>query len=700
MWRILKTVHNETNETIGSHTLSRLQVIGNSGLIRERVIIPIIIFLTLFTFFVTSSYFPFSDEIENLYDGFLVSKGLLPYRDYFTNHMPGLHLFLSPLFYSLGKIFSNYALFYICRFVVLVLHGVCLYYFSRQFCILFNVLSNEDKRRLFLMYFFTIFLISYSISPIFMTNLTWSESFLFLYMLVSAYFIIKEINCGLGSRDIFIFGLFSGIIFLFSLSAVSLISCNFCFLFFLILFLRKEHAKTRANIGWARKIGFFFVGAVLPNLPFFFIVKQKIGWDNFYTQCFQINFHIIPQALSSFGFNGVLGYLLKPLDFLIQSSQNIVSLPKRPLILTNNAAHVSFGLMLLLLILPLILLVKENRSPKIIFVMIYFFGTFYSSLTRGTAFHVGFGFHFVFVVCLLGIYVLKEVRELRKLNRLGRGLLVIVLGVCLILVYAFVKLEVGLAAKRENFTIIGTGVFAEQFKIRKLFSYFGDPMGEKYKLWIPMFNPADLYFAHLVPADKVYMLHPAVNYCNYFVDACARVLNRKNVLVLPKGKYGPIPENILRKIEKKVNNQNEYLPKTIYNFEKFREWKEGYTEISKFFEAVMTNWNFGNGIILKAVVNRGYRYSLFFEKMNDKVDSARLKIVLRGSDRTYFEDIGIDAGDWVLERFARVDWEPKFSDGFTPGEYEVKVSHKAGTSKAEVHIGHITFPSLSSILLP
>jgi len=356
--------------------------------------------------------------------------------------------------------------------------------------------------------------------------------------------------------------------------------------------------------------------------------------------------------------------------------------------------------MLLLLILPLILLVKENRSPKIIFVMTYFLGAFYSSLARGTAFHVGFGFHFVFVVCLLGIYILKEAQGLRKLNRLGRGLLVILLGVCLILVYAFVKLEVRLAAKRDNFTIIGTGAFAEQFKIRKLFSYFDDPMGQKYKLWIPMFNPGDLYFAHLLPADKVYMLHPAVNDCNYFADACARVFNRKNVLVLPKGNYGPIPENILRKIEKKVNNQNEYLPKTIYNFEKFREWKEGYTEISKFFEAVITNWNFGNGIILKAVVNRGYRYSLFFENWSEKIAPAHFKIVLRNKERCYFWNIGIDVSDWVVRRFARVDWEPKFSDKIKPGRYELKVAYEGGTGKSEAPIDFMTFPCLLSILLP
>jgi len=38
------------------------------------------------------------DEFEHLHGAWCISKGMLPYRDYFESHTPLLHLFLAPFF--------------------------------------------------------------------------------------------------------------------------------------------------------------------------------------------------------------------------------------------------------------------------------------------------------------------------------------------------------------------------------------------------------------------------------------------------------------------------------------------------------------------------------------------------------------------------------------------------------------------------
>ena len=72
--------------------------------------------LLLIVFLNSWDYFPFVDEVENLYDAFLVSRGLIPYRDYFTNHLPGVHFLFSPVFLVLDPFFSNYQLHFFVDF--------------------------------------------------------------------------------------------------------------------------------------------------------------------------------------------------------------------------------------------------------------------------------------------------------------------------------------------------------------------------------------------------------------------------------------------------------------------------------------------------------------------------------------------------------------------------------------------------------
>jgi hypothetical protein len=124
-------------------------------------------------------YFPFVDEIENLYGSYLIGRGLLPHKDYFTNHLPGVHLLFAPLFSIMGPLLSNYQLHCVARLTILLLQALSQVYLLHA---LLNFTEEDtphrDTLRSRMPLYAAFTLVSYIVAPIFMTNLVWSESLL------------------------------------------------------------------------------------------------------------------------------------------------------------------------------------------------------------------------------------------------------------------------------------------------------------------------------------------------------------------------------------------------------------------------------------------------------------------------------------------------------------------------------------------
>jgi hypothetical protein len=70
------------------------------------------------------------DELEHLHGAWLISKGMLPYRDYFEHHTPGLHFLLAPVSWALqpetdpGRAF---AMIFLSRGLMWLFTGVILF---------------------------------------------------------------------------------------------------------------------------------------------------------------------------------------------------------------------------------------------------------------------------------------------------------------------------------------------------------------------------------------------------------------------------------------------------------------------------------------------------------------------------------------------------------------------------------------------
>lgn len=67
------------------------------------------------------------DELEHLHGAWLISKGMLPYRDYFEHHTPGLHFLLAPLNWALRPETDTgraYAVIFMARGLMWLFTGV------------------------------------------------------------------------------------------------------------------------------------------------------------------------------------------------------------------------------------------------------------------------------------------------------------------------------------------------------------------------------------------------------------------------------------------------------------------------------------------------------------------------------------------------------------------------------------------------
>ncbi len=630
--------------------------------------LPIYFLLLAVIFWLTKDYFPFVDELENLYDSFLISKGYWPYTDYFTNHVAGLHFIIAPLF-LIGYVLNNYILHNLGRLFVLILHVIFLKILWNQLYLFFEDKLKKDQIQysiLSIRYLVIIIIFSYLVSSIFMTNLVWSESFLFLYILLSSYYTIKLLNDVISIKDIFIYGLSSGLTILISLTAIALVVCNFCFLMIIILFkIYSTQTKRKFSI-FIRKVSIFIGGTLGPMLTFWSLLYFTGGLQDFIFQSIEFNFQVHSGVLNAFGVKGFMGAVLKPLEYLISTCKNITALPRSPLILNNNGAIITGLMNLLLLNIPIIFMVRNQHKLEVKILAIYFLGIFYSSLIRGVGFHVGYGYHFLFVLTVIIVPYLINKKVKNVSDFYTKGILLLSSSVCIVLIYNAAMLNLRLFVNKENFTIAGTGTFLEEFKAKKLLKYFDN----KYKLWIPAFLPGDLYFAEILPADPLYMYNPSVVESKYFIERYKNILMRDDILVLPKKNYGNMPKQLLVLIKKKEEWQKIYFPDNIVEFDRARQYLNNSPSIKDFYKIHEMNKNIKFGTKLKGVIQRGYKTSFFIQidGKNTESNNAVYVLILENIKNKMIHKIELRK-IYKRGKFLRIDWDLEFGDRLPEGKY-------------------------------
>ena len=207
------------------------------------------------------------DIREHAHAGFLISRGLVPYADFFEHHNPLYWYLIAPVFLLSTGISALYIL-YILSSLALVFS--CFYLFKIGSILFF------DKRISYLMviYFISIknVLISYQIRP---------DPFSTLFLLISFYYLVdaKRITDYVKS------GILSGISLLFLQKAMLYV------IGFALLILMSECWRRKALFG-ARASAYFLFGGMLPlglYLAYLAIVRGEQGLWNYYYLNYRFN---------------------------------------------------------------------------------------------------------------------------------------------------------------------------------------------------------------------------------------------------------------------------------------------------------------------------------------------------------------------------------------------------------------------------
>lgn len=69
-----------------------------------------VLLVILFTFLANAFHTQFPDEFDNIYGGFLINSGKLPYTGFFTHHNPGAYYFASLITFFTGRSFVHFRL--------------------------------------------------------------------------------------------------------------------------------------------------------------------------------------------------------------------------------------------------------------------------------------------------------------------------------------------------------------------------------------------------------------------------------------------------------------------------------------------------------------------------------------------------------------------------------------------------------------
>lgn len=522
--------------------------------LKEHKLSLVFAILLIIVFLNSWDYFPFVDEVENLYDAFLVSRGLVPYRDYFTNHLPGVHMIMAPFFLALDPLLSNYQLHFVGRLFIFILHVFSNVFLFQQ---ILNVVApdskikNSKKHSAFLAFFL---LVSYLVSIIFMTNLVWSESFLYCYLAISFGFFLKIIDHRMTKTNYMLWGALSAAGILISLIASPLIICN---LFFIIVFLViKNEATIRARLF---SVVLFLLAFLIPTACIALILLPAVGWEDFYFQVIGCTLKYEP--ITAFGFDGLIGGLLRPLSYIIHCFQRYTFIPDKPVILSEGSmGHDSVFLFFLFLsIITLFLILDKYEFKEKAILCLAGVGLVYSSLVRGTHFHVGFGFHFTFSLSVLGFSFLLRLKKIRQLNFITKAIIFLPIMVGAILAYNGSVIIYRVANGKDNYTIEGTGQKIGKSKVKKLLADYNDPDGSHYKVWIPGFIPGRLYYSEMLPANIFYMFFPRGNEDAYYQKFYRTIIESENILILPLNDYPVMPKMLSDGIKRKIQKQIDYI---------------------------------------------------------------------------------------------------------------------------------------------
>jgi hypothetical protein len=577
-------------------------------------------------FYYTWDYFPFCDEFENLYDTFLLSNGLLPHKDYWRTKLPGLHLMFAPLFTILSLLLSKHQLYFSFRFIILLLQCFSQIYFLKQMLALTGTdIENKYKSQSKLPFYAVVTLMSYVVSPQLMTNLFWSESFQYCYLLVASGFFIKFSNGEISYRDCIFLGLISAGSILVSLIAIPIVMC---ILFFVgISMFMGISGLTRQRINRYLCL----LGVIcLPLILFLFFVIFKIGWQDFYYQIWIINHKY--NAITAFDCEGIFGVILKPIEFvwgcLGKSNFSLSLTADRRVPLT------SFIYILLFSIIINYLFLKTKTNYKL-WLLVAFWGVLiYVSLIRGIAFHVGFVFHFLSTLSVVWLILLYKQRIVGSIPLFLKCLLAIPIGIYVyIIIHCCITLNLHVDFKtspKYSEKIADNCFWASE--VDKLLASVNDLNSQQYRVWIPTFLPKPLYYAGLLPADKTYMLIPHFLDDPYLNASYDKVLADENVLVLP-GICQEIHDDLRIKLAEKLDMQSIYIPSSICDFDVLADYiDQNQDGRYKYITMRRLNIPIGSGIRIVGIANRGYRYSFFLDSNDVSPRDAKFVISLENKD--------------------------------------------------------------------
>lgn len=575
-------------------------------------------------FYYTWDYFSFCDEFENLYDTYLLANGLLPHKDYWRTKLPGLHLLFSPLFMLLDPRLSKHQLHFVLRAIVLLLQCFSQIYFLRQILAFTDTgIKDRDESKNNVLFYIMIALTSYVISTLLRTNLFWNESFQYCYLLVSSAFFLKLNSHKIRYRDYILFGLASSVSVLISLIAIPIVICNIVFvaisLFMLPLELRRKQIRR----------SFHALGTLcLILISFIWFIVDKVGWTEFYYQVWVINQKY--NAIMSFGYTGVIGVVLKPLDFVLECLRTSTLRPE----LTPDREYPITSFFLILSCFTIINYLFLNIKTKYRWLLLAFFsGLIYSSFVRGIAFHVGFAFHFAFTLSIVWLILLYKKRVIDDLPLLSRVFLFVPVAICIYLCfYACIELNIYIDKCKTEQGLIPTESSYWISEKEKLFSLVGDRQAQEHRCWVPFFEPKALYYANLLPANKVYMFLSAFVDEPSLISSYEAILANENILIYPGDSKG-FSDKLRRMMVEKLRRQSRYIPTSICNFNTLIHQKNKnlqpyyqYIKIQRLSEPM------GGGIKLVGVANRGYKYSFFFEHNNELPTNTKFLIRLDNKD--------------------------------------------------------------------
>jgi hypothetical protein len=464
---------------------------------------------------------------------------------------------------------------------------------------------------------------------------------------------------------------------LISLIAVPIVFCNLCFIYISLFAIRTGlRRKGIAN-------SLLLLGAIcLPLAAFAVLAISRIGWEELYYQVWTINQKY--NTIAAFGYTGVLGVVLRPLEFVCICLRTRTFLPQHPMILSEDSK--SFLLFIsCLTILAVLLLKKGSRRRRWLFAA-FLSALMYSSLVRGNAFHLGFVFHFAFTLSAVYLILLSKRRLASSFSSFPGVLLFVPVGLGLCLFLNACLLNGRIIGGREPFTIKGTGTFSELFKIRKLLASFNDVTGQRHRIWIPQFLPGDLYYSELLPAHKMYMYYPCFEHDPFLLSAYAKILADEKILVLPKDDYSHIPGRLREYIEETIGEQATYISSSIRDFGAVVDQHD--KNIDNDYQYItVQRWNepIEDGIRLVGVASRGYRHSFFLEC--DTVVPRHMEIFVRLESRQVFlsRRIAVERHEWENKKL-RIDWEIEDTAAeIGSGRYDLRIG---GVMPGEE--GHLT----------